>query len=101
MNANPQMTLLRERVADLEAYLAMWEQRSAARDRSAARAAGNQALERINAIATQLSTMGVKLTAELRAFESGQDWSDTGSGPGYTGRTIPPDEGLDDSEDQP
>lgn len=68
---NPQIVLLRERVDDLGAYLEMWNQRQAMADHIAARAAGNMALERISAIATQLSDLGVRLTAELRAYDDG------------------------------
>lgn len=95
---NPQMTLLRERVEDLAAYLEQWSTRSSATDRLAARAAGNMALERINAIANQLSEIGLQLTSELRTYEA-QSWQDSGTGPGYTGRIIPPVEGLHDSGD--
>jgi hypothetical protein len=98
-SSNPQITLLRERVNDLEAYLEMWDQRSAATDQAAARAAGSAAIERISATAMQLADMSKRLLAELKAFDDGvkvagdpllnvrrhdeQPWTDTGTNPGY------------------
>lgn len=111
-SSHPQMTLLRERVNDLAACLEVWDQRSATADKAAARAAGNQALERINAIANQLSDLGVQLVAELRAFDNeggclgdgictnprcrrhGVPWTDTGTGPGWPAGDPEPPQGT-------
>lgn len=94
---NPEVVLLRERVNDMAAYLELWNQRSAARDRKAARAAGSMAMERMSTIARQVADMSLRLLAELQAFDDGATgdlphvqrddtprWTDTGSGPGYT-----------------
>lgn len=96
---NPQITLLRERVDDIAAYLELWNNRGAATDKVAARAAGSMALERINAAAYQLADMSHRLLAELQAFDDGvhagkdrllrirrterDEWLAAGTGPGY------------------
>jgi hypothetical protein len=98
-SSNPAITLLRERVNDIEAYLELWASRAAATDKVAARAAGSAAMERISATAMQLADMSNRLLSELRAFDDGvkaagdpllnvrrhdeQPWTDTGTNPGY------------------
>ena len=66
------MTLLRERVGDLVAYVELWNQRAAARDRKAARTAANMAIERCTTIAHQLAGLSLRLVQEIRAFEDQQ-----------------------------
>lgn len=110
---NPDFVILRERIDDLAAYLELWNQRASATDKAAARAAGSMAMERISAVADQLSGMSRRLLGELRAFDDGvaaaddpllkrsprrddRGWFDTGTGPGYE----PPRRGdqTDDAE---
>jgi hypothetical protein len=67
LSSNPEMTLLRERVNDLAAYVELWNQRAAARDRKVARTAASTAIERCNTIAHQLAGLSFRLVNELDA----------------------------------
>lgn len=71
-SSNPEMTLLQERVNDLAAYVEMWNQRVAARDRKAARTAASMAIERCDTIAHQVTGLSSRLANEIQAFEDQQ-----------------------------